>query len=92
MKSTFFYFMMYRTGTEGWKDADLAEMTIECIEALYEVYAQEGNEMSNFFLNGVTKKPPGKLKQQKILLSLIKLIDSLNDICSEHENSSIRES
>ena len=76
--------MMYQTGTEGWKDADLAEMTIECIETLYEVYAQEDKEMNNFFLNGVTKKTPGKLKQQKILLSLTDLIGSLLDICSEN--------
>ena len=78
--------MMYQTVTEGWKEADPAEMTIECIESLYEVYTQENNEMNIFFLNGVTKTPPGKSEQQKVLLSLTDLIGSLLDICSENSN------
>lgn len=45
-------------------------MTIEFIEPVYEAYGQEDKKMFSFFLNDVSEKPLGKLKQRKIILPL----------------------
>lgn len=67
--------------SEGWEDDDLAEAVTDCIETLYAVYEKEGSEMSNFFLDDVTKKPPGKLKRAKILAALREIVESLCKAC-----------
>ena len=78
MKWTWLYFMMYQTTDDKeWAEEELGEMVIECLDFLFVVYQEDGYDVNNFFLDDVTKKPPGKLKQQKILLSLIEMVESL---------------
>ena len=59
-------------------------MTIEFIEPVYEAYGQEDKKMFRFFLNDVSEKPLGKLKQRKIILPLTDWISSMLNICSEN--------
>eukprot|EP00111_Clytia_hemisphaerica_P005635 TCONS_00016370-protein len=78
MKSTWLYFMMYQTkDDEEWTEEELGGMVIECLDFLFVIYQEDKNDVNNFFLDDVTKKPPGKLKQQKILLSLTEMVESL---------------
>ena len=78
MKSTWLYFMMYQTDDDKkGAEEELGEMVIECLDFLFVIYQEDGNDVNNFFLDDVTKKAPGKLKQQKILLSLIEMVEAL---------------